>query len=701
MTWRSEPLRNGLGAYQADWDALNRRYYQGHPFSDSRFIDGLLRYWATGRERLCIDEVGGRIEGLLILVPVRLGVWRQFAPSQLQGAPALLRNADDLNDVFACLPGPVWAIELMAQDPLYAPARLFDGNPRCRAIPYALTINVALKGNFEGYCRARPNKINQNLRRYERKALEQCGELRLTRITHPDEIAGAVDRYGILESSGWKGKEGTSLHPGNSQGKFYAEAMVGFARSGQAEVMELWIDNHLAASRLVISGQDIAVTLKTTFDENLAQVAPGRLLLNRLLQVFFEEQKFASVEFYTNATQDQLAWATGQRNMSHVMWFRSPTLAQLHDAIHKLRNLRKKSEATTPTTAQPLAADRFDSLDACPDDVLSLIASKEMESFDLSAAWFRLLIGTALPGDAKPCVYVLRRNGTAIGVLPLLARKKLVTGLTTFYSSLYRPVLAEGVDSRDVGWLLRRVVRDLQPARVIFTPLEPEHGSFDLLRRAMRQAGLVSFPFFASGNWYMPCPGMSYAEFLDRVPSRIRNTLKRKGKKFFQDGRGKIVLYTGRKEDSDPLDRAIEAWTAIYNVSWKVPEPYPDFMPGLIRLYAGEQTLRLAVAVYDDVPIAAQIWLVHGKKAAIYKLAYVEQYAELSAGTILSAHLFKQVLDSDRVEEVDYLVGDDPYKKDWVSHRRERWGVVAYDPRKWNGLLGLIKESAGRFVRRL
>jgi len=56
----------------------------------------------------------------------------------------------------------------------------------------------------------------------------------------------------------------------------------------------------------------------------------------------------------------------------------------------------------------------------------------------------------------------------------------------------------------------------------------------------------------------------------------------------------------------------------------------------------------------------------------------------------------QHALDIDRVHEVDYLTGDDAYKKDWMSARRERWGMVAFNPRTPRGLL----EAAWHFGTR-
>ena len=87
-------------------------------------------------------------------------------------------------------------------------------------------------------------------------------------------------------------------------------------------------------------------------------------------------------------------------------------------------------------------------------------------------------------------------------------------------------------------------------------------------------------------------------------------------------------------------------------------------------------------------------------RAEIFKVAYDEAYKSHTAGTLLTAALMERVLDHDQVCEVDYLIGDDPYKKTWMSHRRERWGIAAYNPRTLVGLFGLARHLAGEVKRR-
>ncbi|HEY8908590.1 MAG TPA: GNAT family N-acetyltransferase, partial [Rhodoferax sp.] len=71
-----------------------------------------------------------------------------------------------------------------------------------------------------------------------------------------------------------------------------------------------------------------------------------------------------------------------------------------------------------------------------------------------------------------------------------------------------------------------------------------------------------------------------------------------------------------------------------------------------------------------------------------------------SAGSVLTAALMRHVIDVDHVEEVDYLTGDDAYKRDWMSHRRERWGIVAFDLRTAAGLWAWLRHWAGKKFKR-
>src|SRR5260370_2009039 len=106
--------------------------------------------------------------------------------------------------------------------------------------------------------------------------------------------------------------------------------------------------------------------------------------------------------------------------------------------------------------------------------------------------------------------------------------------------------------------------------------------------------------------------------------------------------------------------------------------------------------LLLVEPYIDDAPAAAQVWIVNNGTASIYKIAYDQKFKELSVGSYLTMHLMERAIDVDKVREIDYLSGDDRYKSDWMSHRREHWGILAINPRPLLGALPLIRPVAGR-----
>ncbi|MGZ8215946.1 GNAT family N-acetyltransferase [Methylomagnum sp.] len=345
-----------------------------------------------------------------------------------------------------------------------------------------------------------------------------------------------------------------------------------------------------------------------------------------------------------------------------------------------------------------LAIRRYEDILSLPPECAALFLQGERESFDLSRDWFQLLVSSALPENARPLFYVMVGEGGIRAILPLLIQPSTkqfqVVGLVTFYSSLYRPLLAAGVTPEELAVALRYLIRDTGASALRLDAMDIGHPSLAVLEPALRLCGLATFRFFCFGNHYLPTGHRPFAEYFRERPSQIRKLAQRRERKFLANGRGRFEIVS--QGSGTPLDEIIRAWERIYSSSWKHPEPYPSFIPNLMRLCATRGWLRFGLAYYDGQPVAAQIWIICHGRAAIYKLAYDEKFSALSAGTLLTIHLMRHVMDVDNVAEVDYLVGDDSYKGDWMSHRRERWGVVAYDPLSLSGSKGILIQFLGR-----
>ena len=274
-------------------------------------------------------------------------------------------------------------------------------------------------------------------------------------------------------------------------------------------------------------------------------------------------------------------------------------------------------------------------------------------------------------------------------------------GLSNYYSCLYGPVgsgkALAGLSAaqwREAAGALRR----WPDAGVLrLQPLDADSAWLAALQQALREAGYWTDRFFCFGNWFQPVPAGGFSAYWAQRPSMLRSSVERGRRRLDRKGAWHIEIHSN---DPQGVERALQAYLTVYAQSWKNPEPCPDFMPGLVRTAAREGWLRLGVLWLQDQPLAAQVWLVHGAKANIYKLAYVKGQEKLSAGSALTAALMQHVMDVDRVSEVDYLSGDDAYKRDWMAQRRERVGLLAFNPRRPQGLLAAARHFVGAWLRR-
>jgi CelD/BcsL family acetyltransferase involved in cellulose biosynthesis len=158
---------------------------------------------------------------------------------------------------------------------------------------------------------------------------------------------------------------------------------------------------------------------------------------------------------------------------------------------------------------------------------------------------------------------------------------------------------------------------------------------------------------------------------MDARPSRVRNTIARKQRKLEREQNYEIRLHTG----SD-VQQAMADYQAIFKASWKANERFEHVIKGFTDSFSKLAWSRLAILYIEGQPVAAQLWFVVHKKASIFRLAYDEAWKHYSPGSILTQYLMKYVIDTDKVKEIDFLTGNDHYKQEWMSERRQRWKLI-------------------------
>jgi Acetyltransferase (GNAT) domain len=353
--------------------------------------------------------------------------------------------------------------------------------------------------------------------------------------------------------------------------------------------------------------------------------------------------------------------------------------------------------------APPMALEHlvFNHPDEFPADVVALFDATAAQGTATGTAWFRHYVDALCPNDPALRFHVVRRDGAAIAALALRAmaadwtRHARLESLGNYYTTLYAPALADTAARDDVVALLDAIIDSHRPlASLRLQPMDHESRGYRLLLEAARRRGLVPFEFYCHVNWFLR-GHVDWPTYLTQRTAKMRSNIKRAQKKFEHDG-GSVEVITAAAD----MPRGMQAYQQVYQSSWKQAEPHPEFITGLAEAFAYQGWTRVGVAWLQGRPIAAQLWFVANGRAEIYKVAYDEAYKDYSPGTVLMARLAQDAMQDDRVHEVDFLVGDDEYKRIWMSERRERRGIVAYNPRTLAGATGALLEALKRRVKR-
>jgi hypothetical protein len=339
----------------------------------------------------------------------------------------------------------------------------------------------------------------------------------------------------------------------------------------------------------------------------------------------------------------------------------------------------------------------FKSLSDIPDSIINQCSFPATQDFFLSLDWYSCLYETSLCESMSPRIYCLMEdNQRPIGMLFCGASKgkRTLYSLTNFYTMVFAPVSLShpGLSSEYIEHMIE-YIRCEEPRwnTVNFRFMLKQLPGTTHIEESFRKKAFFVSSFLMYENWYVEPSGRDFDAYYSGLSSRLKNTITRKEKKLKKAHGYEIQIHT---ELGPQLKKATEDYVAIYNKSWKNPEPFPAFIPRLIAVTSELGILRLGILYIDDKPAAAQLWITTNSKALIYKLAYDDEFSAFSPGSILSRELFRYAIDIDHVKEIDYGVGSDNYKKDWMTDVRELYGMQAHNIRTVVGLSLSASESA-------
>lgn len=340
----------------------------------------------------------------------------------------------------------------------------------------------------------------------------------------------------------------------------------------------------------------------------------------------------------------------------------------------------------------------YHSINDIPETFNSLFELSSKRSFFCSREWFTLLEENIYQ-DSVLIFTIASSKGRPLLILPCYESSdgRHLHSLANYYSSFYMPMVAsEHSQPAALFDALFKTINACQYHLVSFQPMDNMSSEYSFLLSTLKNNAYYTEPFFTFGNWFEKIQSCVFTDYYQQRSSKLKNTIRRKEKKL-SDYEIKIT------SDYDEIKQLLPEYQKIYSSSWKVEEDYPLFIENMVLTFAKMGQLRIGLAYIDKVPAAAQLWFVSkgfvdsekkaGNIASIYKLAYDPQFKSTSIGSILTAAMFASVIEKDNVIEIDYLTGDDAYKKDWMGQRRERWGIVAYNKKTLRGMMLAIKRT--------
>ena len=127
--------------------------------------------------------------------------------------------------------------------------------------------------------------------------------------------------------------------------------------------------------------------------------------------------------------------------------------------------------------------------------------------------------------------HAIGENAQSSVVLPLVQKKnkygcKTLASMENYYSVDFRPLCSTVVARALIAPLIAEVFRTEAPDILQLRPLDRGAPETELVESALKQEGWLVYKSDCQVNWIHNFKG-SYLDYIDSLPGRLKNTLKR------------------------------------------------------------------------------------------------------------------------------------------------------------------------------
>ncbi len=365
--------RSGIDALQGEWQTLIERLPRRRHFHFPDWYRAYLEGYAThdGELHLFAAYDGARP---VAIVPLR------YARERLLGLPvrhySLVANdyieladivcdpAVSIDQVLAALIGYLDTHRALGWD-MISFRHVLEESPilaadtaafwRTFLRPHRGCYYHILDQPYETYFRSLSKNTRSSLKRARNKLAEAGGGTYLS-TRDPAQLPAYYEEFLEVEASGWKGTHGagTAIKLNPPMDRFYRSLLQSFGRAGRCEIQLLRLGEVAIAGQLCLVCDDTLYTLKISYREDHARLAPGQVLNELMLRHYSEcEKDIRHINLMTDPASDR-QWRPQRLQVSNLFAMnRTPAgaLAYLH--LRARAGISQRLRGTRPSAQTP------------------------------------------------------------------------------------------------------------------------------------------------------------------------------------------------------------------------------------------------------------------------------------------------------------------------------------------------------------
>jgi len=280
------------------WRELADRSCTSHLFNDFDWLDAWYRAFAGEEQTLktyVVEDEGRAVAALPLLVSANKQARTLF--NHYLGRSDLLLDPQHPQALQAILTA-------LREDARYWNVLQFDQVPEdsptfvalCQASPGLHQHGVRnlsspyleLSGDYDGWYSSRfSGRKRQQDRRRMRQLQKRGGQISV--LTEPEAVRACFEDGLRVEALGWKGDEKSAMNSRPETAAFMRDVVQRFAQRGAVRLIQVQVEDRLAAFLLGFVHKGTLYFHKTGFDPAFDAQSPGRLALLRSIEDAFEQ----------------------------------------------------------------------------------------------------------------------------------------------------------------------------------------------------------------------------------------------------------------------------------------------------------------------------------------------------------------------------------------------------------------------------